>query len=221
MMVKEVLETLKSLGDPSVCTCNVRNGASSDHFGVKLGDIRRVAKEIKTNHGLGMELWKTGIIDARLLAILLIKPRALSVRELDGMVRSVSVSQVADWMNAYVAEKHPDKETLREKWMEDRAPWVARAGWALTAKRIAKNLDGIDLTELLVRIESSMAHIAPEVQWTMNSTLVEIGIRAPQYRDRAIAIGEKLGIYRDYPVSKGCTSPFAPIWINEMVRRQA
>ena len=33
-------------------------------------------------------------------------------------------------------------------------------------------------------------------------------------------IGEKLGIYRDYPVSKGCTSPFAPIWINEMVRRQ-
>ena len=38
---------------------------------------------------------------------------------------------------------------------------------------------------------------------------------------RALAIGEKLGIYRDYPVSKGCTSPFAPIWINEMVRRQA
>jgi hypothetical protein len=37
---------------------------------------------------------------------------------------------------------------------------------------------------------------------------------------RAIAIGEKLGIYRDYPVSKGCTSPFAPIWINAIVSRQ-
>jgi hypothetical protein len=32
-------------------------------------------------------------------------------------------------------------------------------------------------------------------------------------------VGEKLGIYRDYPVSKGCTSPFAPIWINAMVSR--
>jgi hypothetical protein len=32
-------------------------------------------------------------------------------------------------------------------------------------------------------------------------------------------MGEKMGIYRDYPVSKGCTSPFAPIWINEMVGR--
>ena len=36
----------------------------------------------------------------------------------------------------------------------------------------------------------------------------------------ALAIGEKLGIYRDYPVSKGCTSPFAPIWIKEMVKRK-
>ena len=60
----------------------------------------------------------------------------------------------------------------------------------------------------------------PEVQWPMNITLAAIGIHAPALRKRAIAIGEKLGVYRDYPVSKGCTSPFAPIWIGEMVRRK-
>jgi len=54
----------------------------------------------------------------------------------------------------------------------------------------------------------------------MNSTLAEIGIHHPKLRKRAIAIGETLGIYRDYPISKGCTSPFAPIWINAMVSRQ-
>ena len=52
-----------------------------------------------------------------------------------------------------------------------------------------------------------MADAEPEVQWTMNSTLAAIGIHFPKLRKRAIAIGEKLGIYRDYPVSKGCTSP--------------
>ena len=62
---------------------------------------------------------------------------------------------------------------------------------------------------------------ASEVQWTMNSCLAGIGIHFPKYRKRAIAIGERLGIYRDYPVSKGCTSPFAPIWIDAMVRRQS
>jgi 3-methyladenine DNA glycosylase AlkD len=65
-----------------------------------------------------------------------------------------------------------------------------------------------------------MQNADPVVQWTMNSTLAEIGIHSPKLRKRAITIGETLGIYRDYPVSKGCTSPFAPIWINAMVSRQ-
>jgi 3-methyladenine DNA glycosylase AlkD len=65
-----------------------------------------------------------------------------------------------------------------------------------------------------------MGNAAPEVQWTMNTALAEIGIHHPKHRKRTLAIGEALGVYRDYPVSKGCTSPFAPIWINEMVSRQ-
>ena len=97
---------------------------------------------------------------------------------------------------------------------------AARAGWSLTAKRVVKSPEGLDLPALLDRIESEMGNAAPEVQWTMNGALAEIGIHFPKHRKRAIAIGKKLGIYRDYPVSKGCTSPFAPIWINFMVSRQ-
>ena len=61
---------------------------------------------------------------------------------------------------------------------------------------------------------------APDpVQWTMNTTLAAIGIKHPTHRDRALELGEAMGIYRDYPTPKGCTSPFAPLLINEMVRR--
>jgi 3-methyladenine DNA glycosylase AlkD len=98
--------------------------------------------------------------------------------------------------------------------------WTARAGWHLTAERVAKNPEGLDLSALLDRIESEMGDAVPEVQGTMNSTLAAIGIHVPKLRTRAIAIGEKQGVYRDYPVSKGCTSPFAPTWINFMVSRQ-
>jgi 3-methyladenine DNA glycosylase AlkD len=101
---------------------------------------------------------------------------------------------------------------------EDR--WAARAAWDLTAERVGKSPDGLDIPALLARIESEMADADPEVQWTMNNTLAGIGIHFPKHRKRAIAIGEKLGVYRDYPVSKGCTSPFAPIWINFMVSRK-
>ena len=57
-------------------------------------------------------------------------------------------------------------------------------------------------------------------QWAMNHCLAEIGIHHPQLRARAIGIGERLAVLIDYPASPGCTPPYAPIWIAEMVRRR-
>jgi 3-methyladenine DNA glycosylase AlkD len=220
MTLNETLKQLKALGNEATRAHNAKWGAGNNQFGVKHGDIRALAKKIKTNHELAMSLWETGNVDAQLLAILLIKPNDLSAEEVDRLVRSISFAHVADWLNSYVVKQHADKETLRQKWMADDDRWAARAGWGLTAERVVKSPEGLDLKALLDRIESEMGDADPAVQWTMNSTLAEIGIHFPKLRKRAIAIGEKLGIYRDYPVSKGCTSPFAPIWINAMVSRQ-
>jgi 3-methyladenine DNA glycosylase AlkD len=220
MTLEETLRQLESLGNAGVRAQNAKSGAGDNQFGVKRGDLRILANKIKTNHDLALSLWKTGTIDAQFLATLLIKVNLLSADEIERMVKSVSFTQVADWLHSYVVKEHADKETLRKKWMESDDRWAARAGWQLTAGRVAKSPEGLDLAALLDRIEKEMGAAAPEVQWTMNGCLAEIGIHFPKHRKRAIAIGEKLGIYRDYPCSKGCTSPFAPIWINEMVRRQ-
>lgn len=216
----EVLKQLKALGNEKTRAQNAKSGAGDNQFGVSLGDIRTLAKTIRTNHELALSLWETGNIDAQFLAALLIEPKKLPVKELDRLVRSLTFVRVADWLIAYVVRQHPDKEALRQGWMAANDRWAARAGWDLTAERVAKNPDGLDLPALLARIESEMADAVPEAQWTMNCTLAAVGIHFPKHRKRAIAIGEKLGIYRDYPVSKGCTSPFAPIWIEAMVSRQ-
>ena len=220
MTLNETLKQLKALGNEKVRAQNAKTGAGDNQYGVSLGDIRVLAKKIKTDHALALSLWDTGNVDAQFLAALLIEPKKLSAEAMDRMVRSITFVRVADWLNSYVVSKHPDKEALRRDWMTADDRWAARAGWHLTAERVAKNQDGLDLPKLLDRIESEMAGAVPEVQWTMNNTLANIGIHAPKLRKRAIAIGEKLGVYRDYPVSKGCTSPFAPIWINFMVNRQ-
>lgn len=218
--LKATLAQLELAGNEKMRAHNRKHGAAAAQFGVPLGEIRKVAEKIKASHELAVSLWETENIDARLLAILLIKPKNLSSDDMDRMVRSVDFVQVADWFNAYVAKKHPNKDSLREKWMTARSRWVARAGWSLTAERIAKNAAGLDLPALLDRLEAEMSSVPPEVQWTMNSSLAAIGIHFPKHRKRALEIGEKIGLYRDYPVSKGCTSPFVPIWIKEMVRRQ-
>ena len=220
MKTREVLAQLKALGDEKVRARNRRNGAGENQFGVQLGAIRKLAARIKADRALALELWETGNVDARLLAILLLKPADLSRAELDRMVRSADFPQLADWLSSYLVKEHPEKEALRQVWMEDDDPWATRAGWSLTAGRVARSPEGLDLPALLDRIEAEMAGAAAPAQWTMNTCLATIGIHFPEHRKRALAIGEKLGVYRDYPVSKGCTSPFAPIWIHEMVRRQ-
>ena len=220
MKLNETLKQLKALGNAKVRAQNAKSGAGDDQFGVSLGDIRVLAKKIRTDHELALSLWETGNVDAQFLAALLMQPKKLSAKELDQMVRSISFVRVADWLNSYVVRQHPEKEALRQEWMTADDRWAARAGWDLTAERVAKNPDGLDIPALLARIESEMADADPEVQWTMNNTLANIGIHLPKHRKRAIAIGEKIGLYRDWPVSKGCTPPFAPIWINFMVNRQ-
>lgn len=220
MTVTETLKQLKALGNEKTRAHNTKFGAGEKQFGVKHGDLRILAKKIGADHELALALWKTGNVDAQLLATLLISPKRLSAAEMDRLVRSISFAHVADWLISYVVKLQADKEQLRQKWMADDDRWAARAGWSLTAERVGKSPEGLPLASLLDRLESEMAQADPVVQWTMNNTLAGIGIHHPKLRKRAIAIGEKLGIYRDYPVSKGCTSPFAPIWINAIVSRQ-
>jgi 3-methyladenine DNA glycosylase AlkD len=220
MTVDEILTQLESLGDDARRKHNTKAGAPDNQFGVKLGDLRAIAKKLKTNHDLALELWDTGNVEAQLLATLIIKPRSLSADELDKLTRSVTCSQVADWLNSYVVAEHPDKESLREGWMKAKDRWAARAGWHFTSSRVNKGGDGLDLPALLDRIEEEMPRAMPEVQWTMNNTLGAIGIHHPDLRKRAVAIGEKIGLYRDWPVSKGCTPPYVPVWVDAMVKRQ-
>ncbi|HZW09779.1 MAG TPA: DNA alkylation repair protein [Phycisphaerales bacterium] len=225
MTVKEILTHLESLGDDARRKHNTKSGAPDNQFGVKLGDIRTLAKKLKTNHELALQLWATGNVEAQLLATLIMKPKSLSADELDALTRSTTCSQVADWLNAYVVAQHPEKDALRERWMKDKDRWAARAGWNLTASRInkgaAKGDGSLDLPALLDRIEKEMPKAKPEVQWTMNNTLGAIGIHHAAHRKRAVAIGEKIGLYKDWPVSKGCTPPYVPVWVAEMIKRKS
>jgi 3-methyladenine DNA glycosylase AlkD len=57
--LKDTLAQLESLGDEKVRKQNTKRGAGDNQFGVKLGDIRKLAEKIKANHQLGLELWVT------------------------------------------------------------------------------------------------------------------------------------------------------------------
>ncbi|MEO3797124.1 DNA alkylation repair protein [Nonomuraea sp. B10E15] len=214
--VAEVLAELAGLEDPKARAVNERHG---DDHGVNLSRLRALAKRLKTQQELARRLWETGDTAARLLALLICRPKAFERGELDVMMRQARTPKVHDWLVNYVVKKSPHAEELRLAWFADPDPAVASAGWALTADRVAKQPEGLDLPGLLDAIEAEMKDAPDRLQWAMNTCLAQIGIEHAGLRARAIGIGERLEVLKDYPTSPGCTSPFAPIWITEMTRR--
>ena len=214
----DVQARLAALEDPKMRAVNERHG---DDHGVNLTKLRAVAKDVKTNHDLAHELWDTGDTAARLVALLICRPKDYSQDELDSMLREARAPKVLDWLVNYVVKKSAHAEDLRVAWQDDPAPHVAAAGWALTSERVLKRPDGLDLPGLLDTIEAEMKDAPDRLQWAMNTCLATIGIEHPELRARALEIGERLEVLKDYPTPPNCTSPFAPAWIAEMVRRKS
>ncbi|UPL14426.1 DNA alkylation repair protein [Microbacterium galbinum] len=210
------LAELAALEDPKMRAANEKRG---DDHGMNLSRLRALAKTIKVDHPLAQELWATGETPARLLALLVCRPKDFSADELDAMLRETDPPKVNDWFVNYVAKKTPLAEEMRLRWFDDADPTVAAAAWSLTSVRVVKDADGLDLDRLLDLIEAQMKDAPARPQWSMNETLAQIGIHHPDLRERALAIGDRLQVLADYPTAPGCTSPFAPIWIGEMVRR--
>lgn len=211
-----VMAELAALEDPRAREVNARHG---DDHGVNLGELRALAKRLRTRQELAVQLWGTGDTAARLLAILVCRPKAFGRDELDGLLRDARTPKVHDWLVGYVVKKSPHAEELRRAWLADPDPVVASAGWALTSERVRKSPDGLDLAGLLDVIETEMKDAPERLQWEMNLCLGHIGIEHPEHRERVIAIGERLEVLKDYPTSPGCTSPYVPLWIAEMTRR--
>ncbi len=187
----------------------------------KLGDLRKLAKEIKKDHDLAMELWSSGKFLPRQLAILIMDNKRLSQELIDQLSRDMEAhpfserNQLIDWLMANQLSK--DKKTigLMERWESSPIALQRRIFWYYQARLRWMGQPTPPNTEaLLLKIEKEIAHEAPEVQWAMNFTAGWIGIYNKDFRNRCMAIGEKTGLYKGEMVSKGCTPNYLPAFID-------
>ena len=211
-----VMAELAALEDEKM---RVANRVHGDDHGVNLSHLRALAKRLKTRHELALALWATGDTAARLLATLIARPKEFSADALDDMIAGIGTPKLLDWFVTNIVKPGKHAEELRLRW-KDRDGLIGRAGWSLTTDRVIKTPDGLDLDALLDQIQAEMKGAAEVKQWPMNHALAEIGIRNADKRKRAIGIGEDLKVMIDYPASPGCISPYAPIWITELVKKR-
>lgn len=188
--------------------------------------IRNIAKEIGKNVELATHLWKSGGFSARMLSFLILDLKAVDVPRIEGMIADLEAvdgkeqSQLLDWLIANVIMKKAALKNETAKWRDDPSTLRQRTFWSVQARSVRAENHALN-EQLLAHIEQALPAANEKVQWNMNWCAAQIGIADERLRDRCIALGERLGLYRDYPVSKGCTSPFLPIWIGSVVGKQA
>lgn len=186
----------------------------------KLGDLRKIAKEIKVDHELAMELWSRGKFLPRLLSILIMDKKLLSEEVLDELVDDMQIhtydesNNLMDWLLANQLTKNKKLTTLMESWedspyaLQRRTYWYHQGRLRWTGKTPPNNT-----SDLLTAIEAKISQEQPEVQWAMNFTAGWIGVYEEQYRKHCVIIGEDTGLYKDEKVSKGCTPNYLPEFI--------
>jgi len=186
----------------------------------KLGDLRKIAKEIKKDHELAVELWSSGQFLPRQLAILIMDKKQLSQDFLNQLDRDMQEhplnerTQLVDWLMANQLSKDPKTIKLMESWEHSKSALQRRIFWYYQARlRWLGKTPPPNTEELVSAIEERMANEKPDVQWAMNFTAGWIGVFDHTYRERCIRIGEQTGLYKGAMVSKGCTPDYLPEFI--------
>ncbi|MGC6458736.1 MAG: DNA alkylation repair protein [Akkermansiaceae bacterium] len=187
---------------------------------IKMGELKKLAKEIKKDHELAMELWRCGDFYPRMLAVLIMDKKLLDQEAIDQLAEDLLANesdervQIIDWLLANQLTKDKKTVELLESWEKAPSPVLRRLFWYHQARlRWTGKTPPENTEQLLDSLEKDMAGAEPEVQWTMNFTAGWIGIHEPKYRARCIKLGKKLGLYKDEPVSRGCTPAYLPEFI--------
>lgn len=218
---RQVLAQLEAWGAESVRKIYERQGSGPNTFGVTLGKLRGYAKQLKRNHSLALELWAAGNYDAMVLASMVLDPARLSASEIESMIQALTSARLVDELTFNTIAESPHAAELRERWMKSPEALTGRAGWnLLIARFMESDSSGIDLEEVLRQVEATLLSAPLPKKDAINRALVELAVHFPDYTERCIRLGERLGRWDDRPVPKGCTSSYAPEWIAAVLRRK-
>jgi 3-methyladenine DNA glycosylase AlkD len=186
----------------------------------KLGDLRRIACDIKKDHEMALELWSKGTYLARQLAILIMDKKLLSQEVIDSLDQDIQQHpqeeslQLIDWLMANQLSKDKKMIALMESWQNSPSKLQRRIFWYYQGRlRWVGQTPPANSEKLLSSIEDTIEKEQPEVQWAMNFAAAQIGIFQPEYRSRCIALGENTGLYKDEIVGKNCTPNYLPEYI--------
>lgn len=197
MTLPQVMQALAAKGSESIKRIFLRHGAKEPFFGVKVGDMKPIAKQLKGRQELALALYATGNGDAQYLAGMIADGRKMTAAQLDAWAAGASWAMISGTTVPWVASEHPEGGAAARRWIDSPHEHVARAGWATLAARAAVVPDAelpVKLyAALLQRVAKRIAREPDGVRYTMNNFLIATGTYVADLGDAALATARQIG----------------------------
>jgi 3-methyladenine DNA glycosylase AlkD len=200
--LEEVMGTLRGMADPAYTEGMNGYGISTDTaLGIRVPQLRKLAKEIGRDHDLAIQLWGTGVHEALLLATMVGDPKEVTEDLMEAWVLDISSWDVCDLCMGNLFDRTPYARNKASEWSEREEEYVKRAGFVLMATLAVhdkKASDGVFI-DFFPMIEREAWDERNFVKKAVNWALRQIGKRNLALNAKAIEAGERIHVQGTRP----------------------
>ncbi|ACT00003.1 DNA alkylation repair protein [Paenibacillus sp. JDR-2] len=223
MTFDEVLRALEGMGSEQTKSTYVRHGAKEPFFGVKIGDMKKLVKEVKKDQELVYKLYDSGNHDAMYLAGLTVNPKTVTKEMLRHWVKQAYWYSLAEYTVANVTAESPFARELAVEWMQSPEEMVAVAGWSAYANYVTiapdEELDLMEIRRLLEQVKKTVHEERNRVRYTMNTFVICVASYVLPLTEEAKAVAEAIGAVKVDVGDTACKVPLASGYIAKVEAR--
>ncbi len=190
----DLLDQLRTLSNTETLASQTRFGiVGHERLGVSIYDLRRIAKGIQ-NHTLALELWQTGIHEARIVAAMVDDPAQVTLAQLEEWVVDFDSWDICDIVTDELFIHSPVMLEVIPQWAVREEEYVKRAAFAMIAAIVVHRKDVSDdiIRSYFSLIEAAANDNRNFVKKAVNWALRNIGKWKPSLRSEAIACANRV-----------------------------
>lgn len=163
-------------------------------YGVGVTKLKDLAKKIKKDHTLALELWEERGFETRILATLIMDAKQMSLADIEQLLEQEDAWMIVYSLTGAIMAIHPNAKEAAVEWCTSKKSILRQAGY-LTLSKIAKDNTIPDsfFADYLKPIEANLQTEDNFVKDGMNLALIAIGSRSKDLNTQATAIAKKLG----------------------------
>jgi 3-methyladenine DNA glycosylase AlkD len=195
MKCQQVIDKLKALADPQYLAGMTQFAIKTDRaLGVSAPRMRKLAKEIGTDHKLALQLWLTSVHEAKVIAALIDDAGQVTKSQMNAWVRDLDNWGVCDACCCVLFDKTPFAWEKAKEWADRKEEFVKRAGFVLMAAMAIHDKNAPD-KKFLPLFKVIKRHADDErnfVKKAVNWALRQIGKRNLPLNKKAVAVAKEI-----------------------------